>query len=178
MVKLDGRMPCRAFLPRQVDLNLLRESAARRSDAGDGAEFKSCFPIAKPARCALGNLYGMDVYVSPPAGTTRLPSTPAAHGGDGLLPGLRAARETEVVPDDGCSPVVRAEVAIGIGPVLLFIFTVSFTAFDDPPFGSRFKPPGPLRRTPTCGVNGRFIGPIARHQSRRALHEPRFTNPN
>ena len=68
MVKLDGRMAM-AVLPstRKVDLNLLRESAgAEEAKLATEAEFKSLFPDCETgAMPPFGNLYGMDVYVSP-----------------------------------------------------------------------------------------------------------------
>jgi Ala-tRNA(Pro) deacylase len=68
MVKLDGRMAM-AVLPstRKVDLNLLRESAvAEEAMLATEAEFKSLFPDCETgAMPPFGNLYGMDVYVSP-----------------------------------------------------------------------------------------------------------------
>ena len=68
MVKLDGRMAM-AVLPstRKVDLNLLRESAgAEEAKLATEAEFKSLFPDCETgAMPPFGNLYGMEVYVSP-----------------------------------------------------------------------------------------------------------------
>lgn len=68
MVKLDGRMAM-AVLPStlKVDLNLLRESAgAEEAMLATEAEFKSLFPDCETgAMPPFGNLYGMDVYVSP-----------------------------------------------------------------------------------------------------------------
>ncbi len=68
MVKLDGRMAM-AVLPstRKVDLELLRESVG----VGDAqlateTEFRSLFPDCETgAMPPFGNLYGLDVYVSP-----------------------------------------------------------------------------------------------------------------
>src|SRR5207245_5233234 len=71
MVKLDGRMAM-AVLPstRKVDLNLLRESVgAEEAKLASEAEFKSLFPDCETgAMPPFGNLYGMDVYVSPKLG--------------------------------------------------------------------------------------------------------------
>ena len=68
MIKLDGRMAM-AVLPStsKVDLNLLRESAgAEEAKLATEAEFKSLFPDCETgAMPPFGNLYGMDVYVSP-----------------------------------------------------------------------------------------------------------------
>jgi len=68
MVKLDGRMAM-AVLPstRKVDLNLLRESAgAEEAMLATELEFKSLFPDCETgAMPPFGNLYGMEVYVSP-----------------------------------------------------------------------------------------------------------------
>src|SRR6266513_2819071 len=68
MIKLDGRMAM-AVLPstRKVDLNLLRESAgAEEAMLATEEEFKSLFPDCETgAMPPFGNLYGMDVYVSP-----------------------------------------------------------------------------------------------------------------
>src|SRR2546427_7008779 len=68
MVKLDGQMAM-AVVPsiRKVDLNLLRESVgAREARLATEAEFKSLFPDCETgAMPPFGNLYGMDVYVSP-----------------------------------------------------------------------------------------------------------------
>ena len=68
MVKLDGRMAM-AVLPstHKVDLNLLRESAgAEEAKLATEAEFKSLFPDCETgAMPPFGNLYGMEVYVSP-----------------------------------------------------------------------------------------------------------------
>jgi Ala-tRNA(Pro) deacylase len=68
MVKLDGRIAM-AVLPstRMVDLNLLRESAgAEEAMLATEAEFKSLFPDCETgAMPPFGNLYGMEVYVSP-----------------------------------------------------------------------------------------------------------------
>ena len=68
MVKLDGRMAM-AVLPStlKVDLNLLRESAgAEEAMLATEAEFKSLFTDCETgAMPPFGNLYGMDVYVSP-----------------------------------------------------------------------------------------------------------------
>ena len=68
IVKLDGRMAM-AVLPstRKVDLNLLRESAgAEEAKLATEAEFKSLFPDCETgAMPPFGNLYGMEVYVSP-----------------------------------------------------------------------------------------------------------------
>ena len=58
-----------AVLPstRKVDLNLLRESVgAEEAMLATEAEFKSLFPDCETgAMPPFGNLYGMDVYVSP-----------------------------------------------------------------------------------------------------------------
>ena len=68
MVKLDGKMAM-AVLPslRKVDLNLLRESVgAREAQLATETEFKSLFPDCETgAMPPFGNLYGLDVYVSP-----------------------------------------------------------------------------------------------------------------
>ena len=68
MIKLDGRMAM-AVLPstRKVDLNLLRESAgAEEAKLATEEEFKRLFPDCETgAMPPFGNLYGMDVYVSP-----------------------------------------------------------------------------------------------------------------
>src|SRR5947199_4060514 len=68
MIKLDGRMAM-AVLPstRKVDLNLLRESVgAEEARLATEAEFKSLFPDCETgAMPPFGNLYGMEVYVSP-----------------------------------------------------------------------------------------------------------------
>jgi len=68
MIKLDGRMAM-AVLPstRKVDLNLLREAVgAEEAMLATEAEFKSLFPDCETgAMPPFGNLYGMDVYVSP-----------------------------------------------------------------------------------------------------------------
>jgi Ala-tRNA(Pro) deacylase len=68
MIKLDGRMAM-AVLPatRKVDLNLLRESAgATEARLAAEEEFKSLFPDCETgAMPPFGNLYGLDVYVSP-----------------------------------------------------------------------------------------------------------------
>ena len=68
MVKLDGRVAM-AVLPstRKVDLNLLRESVgAEEAKLATEAEFKSLFPDCETgAMPPFGNLYGMEVYVSP-----------------------------------------------------------------------------------------------------------------
>src|SRR5256884_4733966 len=68
MIKLDGSMEM-AVLPstRNVDLNLLRESVgAEEAMLATEAEFKSLFPECETgAMPPFGNLYGMDVYVSP-----------------------------------------------------------------------------------------------------------------
>jgi Ala-tRNA(Pro) deacylase len=68
MVKLDGLMAM-AVLPstHKVDLNLLRESAgAEEARLATEEEFKSLFPDCETgAMPPFGNLYGMDVYVSP-----------------------------------------------------------------------------------------------------------------
>jgi len=68
MVKLDGKMAM-AVLPslRKVDLNLLRESVgAQEAQLATETEFKSLFPDCETgAMPPFGNLYGLDVYVSP-----------------------------------------------------------------------------------------------------------------
>src|SRR6267143_6492844 len=68
MVKLDAKMAM-VVLPstRKVDLNLLRESVgAEEAMLATEAEFKSLFPDCETgAMPPFGNLYGMDVYVSP-----------------------------------------------------------------------------------------------------------------
>ena len=68
MVKLDGLMAM-AVLPstHKVDLNLLRESAgAEEARLATEEEFKSLFPDCETgAMPPFGNLYNMDVYVSP-----------------------------------------------------------------------------------------------------------------
>ena len=68
MVELDGRMAM-AVLPstRKVDLNLLRESiGAREARLASEAEFKSLFPDCETgAMPPFGNLYGLEVYISP-----------------------------------------------------------------------------------------------------------------
>jgi Ala-tRNA(Pro) deacylase len=68
VVALDGRMAM-AVLPStlKVDLNLLRESAgAEEAKLATESEFKSLFPDCETgAMPPFGNLYGMDVYVSP-----------------------------------------------------------------------------------------------------------------
>jgi len=68
MVKLDGRMAMAVLSStRKVDLNLLRESAgAEEAKLATEAEFKSLFPDCETgAMPPFGNLYGMEVYVSP-----------------------------------------------------------------------------------------------------------------
>src|SRR3989449_8547664 len=68
IVKLDGRMAMVVLQStRKVDLNLLRESAgAEEAKLATEAEFKSLFPDCETgAMPPFGNLYGMDVYVSP-----------------------------------------------------------------------------------------------------------------
>jgi Ala-tRNA(Pro) deacylase len=68
MVQLDGRM-CMAVMPatRKLDLDRLRE-AANAADArlpGED-EFRRLFPECETgAMPPFGNLYGMEVYVSP-----------------------------------------------------------------------------------------------------------------
>jgi Ala-tRNA(Pro) deacylase len=68
MVELDGRM-CMAVMPatRKLDLDRLRE-AANATDArlpGED-EFRKLFPECETgAMPPFGNLYGMEVYVSP-----------------------------------------------------------------------------------------------------------------
>src|SRR2546422_10005557 len=68
MVKLDAKMAM-VVLPstRKVDLNLLRESVgAEEARLATEDEFKSLFPDCETgAMPPFGNLYGMDVYVSP-----------------------------------------------------------------------------------------------------------------
>src|SRR5207247_10520261 len=68
MIKLDGRVAM-AVLPstRKVDLNLLRESVgAEEAMLATEAEFRSLFPDCETgAMPPFGNLYGMEVYVSP-----------------------------------------------------------------------------------------------------------------
>jgi Ala-tRNA(Pro) deacylase len=68
MVKLNGRIAM-AVLPstRKVDLNLLRESVgAEEAQLATEEEFKSLFPDCETgAMPPFGNLYGLEVYVSP-----------------------------------------------------------------------------------------------------------------
>jgi len=68
IVKLDGRMAM-AVLPstRKVDLNLLRESvSAQEAKLASEAEFRSLFPDCETgAMPPFGNLYDLEVYVSP-----------------------------------------------------------------------------------------------------------------
>src|SRR5947199_10802860 len=68
MIKLDGRMAM-AVLPstRKVDLNLLRESvSAQEAKLATEAEFRSLFPDCETgAMPPFGNLYDLEVYVSP-----------------------------------------------------------------------------------------------------------------
>jgi len=68
IVKLDGRMAM-AVLPstRKVDLNLLRESvSAQEAKLASETEFRSLFPDCETgAMPPFGNLYDLEVYVSP-----------------------------------------------------------------------------------------------------------------
>jgi len=63
----------------KVDLNLLRESAGAEKRCWRRSwNSKACFQMRNRRDAAFGNLYGMDVYVSPAwPRTTRLRSTPA-----------------------------------------------------------------------------------------------------
>ena len=82
MVTLDGKMAM-AVLPasRKIDFDLLRQAAGVEDAqlAGERA-FSDIFPGCEVgAMPPFGNLYGMDVYVSPLlAKMKRSPSTPAA----------------------------------------------------------------------------------------------------
>jgi Ala-tRNA(Pro) deacylase len=68
MVQLDGRM-CMAVMPatRKLDLEKLREAArAKEARLPGEEEFRKLFPECETgAMPPFGNLYGMEVYVSP-----------------------------------------------------------------------------------------------------------------
>lgn len=68
IVRLDGRMAM-AVLPatRKVDLDRLRGAAgAKKAQLAHEEEFKGQFPECEPgAMPPFGNLYGMDVFVTP-----------------------------------------------------------------------------------------------------------------